>query len=320
MALLIVAMVSGLAIKFTGDYQLGLAKAESRWHGAQARSYMIGAENLAIYFLEQDEEPEVDHRLEAWAQEAPPFQIEGGWILAAVEDAQSRLNLNDLSGAPRNPELAHNDPARFSEPQRRFIRLLQTFEQEGFPMNEDEAIGILEAIMDWTDSDNEPVGFSGAEADYYQSLDPAYVPSNTAFVSVDELRLVRYVTTELMQLLRPYLVVLPPGQSLNINTMPPRLLRTINSSDTLMPLTEMEGELLAQELPEEGYFADVQSFSSSPAWQNMTGTPDTSNLSVNTNHFMVNITVSLVEQRRSMRSLLVRSQDSFEVLRRNDTY
>ncbi len=320
MALMIVSVVAGLAIKFTGDYQLGMAKAESRWHGAQARSYLLGAENLATYLLEQDPDPAVDHLEEPWAQEAPPFQIDGGWILASVEDAQSRLNLNDLGGT-LDPNKALTDPSRYTEMQRRFIRLLQTFTEEDVPLNEDEAVVILEAIVDWMDPDNQPSGFGGAEADYYQGLDPAYLPANSEFVSVEELRLVRHVGPELMELLRPHLVVLPRGQSMNVNTLSMKLLRTINASDRLQPLGPTEVELLRQDWPEEGYHADVQSFLSSPAWQGIGGSPpDTSGLSVNSNFFLVSTTVSLVDQRRSMRSLMMRASDEFEVVRRIDVY
>lgn len=324
MALMIVSVVAGLAIKFTGDYQLGLAKAESRWHGAQARSYLLGAENLAIYLLEEDPDITVDHLEEPWAQEAPPFQIDGGWILASVEDAQSRLDLNALGG-PLDPDKAVTDPSRYSEPQRRFIRLLQTFEEEEVPLNEDEAAVILEAIVDWMDVDNQPSGFGGAEANYYQGLDPAYLPSNSAFVSVEELRLVRHVGEELMELLRPHLVVLPKGagaQGMNVNTMSMKLLRTINSKDRLQPLGPTEVELIRQDWPDEGYHPDVQSFLSSPAWQGIGGEPpDTGGLSVNSSFFLVNTTVSLVDQRRSMRSLMRRkSEEEFEVVRRTDVY
>lgn len=321
MALMIVSVVAGLAVKFTGDYQLGLAKAESRWHGAQARSYLAGAENLATFLLEQDLDPEVDHLMEPWAQEAPPFQIDGGWILASVEDAQSRLNLNDL-GDPLDPDKALTDPTRYSEMQRRFIRLLQTFEEEDVPLNEDEAVVILEALVDWMDRDNEPSGFGGAEADYYRGLDPEYLPANDAFVSVEELRLVRHVGPQLMELLRPYLVVLPPGQNMNVNTLSLKMLRTINASSRLQPLGPMEVELLRQDWPEDGYHPDVQNFLSSPAWQGIGGEPpETSGLSVKSNYFMVNTTVSLVDQRRSMRSLMRRTgDDKFEVVRRADVY
>lgn len=320
MALLIVSVVAGLAVKFTGDFQLGMARAESRWHGAQATAYLKGAENLAIYLLSEDD-PAVDHREEEWAYEAPPFEVEGGWILASVEDASSRLNINSLL-ATLDPDKGHNDHERFSPPQRRFIRLLQTFEEEGLPMNEDEAIAVLEAVVDWVDPDSTPSGFGGAEVDYYQSLEPAYLPANSMFVSVDELRLVRYMTPELMELLRPYLIALPPGQSqgLNINTLPSKLLATITDERRLQPLTDMEVGLLQQEWPEDGFFSSVGDFSDSPAWQSIGQTPNTDGLGINTSYFLVTAQVSLVQQRRTMLSLLQRGPDSLEVVRRSDSY
>src|SRR5690625_6262563 len=39
-ALLVVSVGAALAIRFAGDFQLGMARAESRWHGAQTRTYL----------------------------------------------------------------------------------------------------------------------------------------------------------------------------------------------------------------------------------------------------------------------------------------
>jgi uncharacterized protein YqeY len=139
MALLIVAVVAGLSIRFASDYQLGLARAEGRWHGVQARAYLQGAESLAAYLLGEDD-PEVDGLHEPWAQPLPPFEVEGGWIMATIEDARARFNLNNLL-SQFDQQKAHNDPTRFTTDQRRFLRLLQSFEQA--PISEDQAIELL---------------------------------------------------------------------------------------------------------------------------------------------------------------------------------
>ncbi len=319
MALLIVSVVAGLAVKFTGEYQLGLAKAESRWHGAQARSYLLAAETVARYVLELDPDPEVDYPEEGWGGETP-VELGGVWLFVSITDAQSRMNLNDLAGGNLNSELAPSDPGRYTEMQRRFIRLLQTFDEEGIPLNPDEAIAVLEAVVDWMDRDNEISGFNGAESDYYLGLDPEYLPANRPFASVEELRLVRHVTPELMELLRQHVVVLPPGQSTNLNTMSARLLRTINSEEDLLPLSQSQVELLMQAWPAEGYYPDKNSFRGDSVWASLGVTPETETLSVKTNHFAVNTMASLVEQRRSMRSILRRTEDELQVVRRNDVY
>lgn len=331
MALLIVAVVAGLSIKFAGDYQLGLTRAESRWHGAQARAYMLGMENAALKLLEEaDENPEVDYLGEGWDTEVP-FEIEGGWLLARAVDATSLIDLNSLAGNNFG-ERPMNDPERYTEPQRRFIRLLQTFPD--LPIQLEEACQIVEAIVDWLDPDDEVSGFGGAESYYYQGLEMPYNAANGPFRSVDELRLVRYMTPELMILLRPYVTVLQrpvnPGQqqggeqgtasTINVNTMPLHLLRTFNSKGSLAPLGEMEAEQLAQALPMDGFYASVEDFKE--GWNTSVGGGelDVTGLDVKTDFFWLYIQVDLVEQRRGMQSLIQRNGQKFNVVLRNDTY
>lgn len=56
---------------------------------------------------------------------------------------------------------------------------------------------IADAILDWLDEDDEP-RTSGAEAEYYSTLDPPYAPANGVLTSLDELLMVRGVTPELL--------------------------------------------------------------------------------------------------------------------------
>lgn len=333
MALLIVAVVAGLSIKFAGDYQLGLTRAESRWHGTQARAYMLGMENAALQLLvEADQNPEVDYLGEGWDTEVP-FEIDGGWLLARAVDASSLIDLNSLVGGEFG-ERSLTDPERYTEPQRRFIRLLQTFPD--LPIQLEEACTIIEAIVDWTDPDDNESGFGGAESYYYQGLPMPYNAANGPFRSVDELRMVRYITPELMFLLRPYVTVLPPpnpaggqpggqpGQNststLNVNTIPPHLLRTINAKSVLAPLGELEAQQLAEALPVDGFYATIDDFKAGWDLAVGSGELDTTGLSVKTDFFWLYIQVDLVEQRRGMQSLIQREGQKFKVILRNDTY
>ncbi len=56
---------------------------------------------------------------------------------------------------------------------------------------------IADAILDWIDTDDDPRD-SGAERDYYATLDPPYAPRNGPLGSIDELLLVRGVTPALL--------------------------------------------------------------------------------------------------------------------------
>ena len=92
-------------------------------------------------------------------------QDESGKVLFGIGDEESRLNLNTAS----QQELAKIDG-----------------------MIPD----VVAAIMDWRDKDN-TVRPGGAEAEYYMSLKPPYLPRNGPFQSVRELLMVRGVTRDL---------------------------------------------------------------------------------------------------------------------------
>lgn len=324
MALLIVSVVAGLAVKFTADYQLGLAKAESRWLGAQARSHLLAAESIAEFVLseEMDPDPAVDYYEEGWGV-TQDIQLDGVWVTVAITDAQSYIDLNSLGGA-LDQDKAISDPSRYSAAQRRFIRLLQTYEDQ-IPLNQAEAAAVVEAIVDWVDADNTPSGFAGAEADYYIGLETEYQPANQPFSSVDELRLVRHVSDDLMQLIRPYLVVIPgqgqgQGAPMNVNTMPMRLLRTINGENDLTPLDPTQVEMLLQDKAQQGFYQDVNTFRGSQVWQSLGVTPETSDFGVTTTYFMLEAEASINEQRRAMRSILKRENKTVTAIQRKDIY
>lgn len=93
-------------------------------------------------------------------------QEEGGQIIYGVSDEESRLNINQASA-----------------------------EELGklYGMTPD----VVASIQDWRDSDN-TVTPGGAEAEYYASLQPPYLPRNGPFQSAGELLMVKGVTRELV--------------------------------------------------------------------------------------------------------------------------
>ena len=58
-------------------------------------------------------------------------------------------------------------------------------------------IQVADAILDWIDPDDQPRPF-GAEADFYEGLDPSYAPRNGTPELIEELLLVKGVTRELL--------------------------------------------------------------------------------------------------------------------------
>jgi len=316
MVLLIVALVTALAVNFSSAFQLSLARGEVRWHGAQASAYLLGAEELAIKFLQDDRaNNEFDHLGEDWAQETSPFPVEGGWLLGRIVDGQGLFNLNALAG---NTEEGRSGAARFSPMQRRFIRVLQTFEE--VPVSENEALALMEALIDWLDADDEPTGFGGAESGFYSGLELAYHPANQWFSSVSELRLVRHMTPALYRVLAPLVVVLPEATDININTANLAVFQSLNVSSSLSPLSPGDAQQLLDARGSEGY-ENIQDFVDSPSLVGLTteGTQvETGNLGVNSEYFLIYSQAQLARQRRASMSLVYRTENDTQIIRRED--
>ncbi|MDZ4260936.1 MAG: type II secretion system minor pseudopilin GspK [Pseudomonadota bacterium] len=331
LVLLIVALVAGLSVKFAAQYQLGLARAETRWHGAQARAFLEGTEEVAkLMFREADIDHEKDFLGEPWGSEVP-IEDEGVSGFARMTDATAQLNLNDLTGHQIDLTKPDGAPDRYSEPQRRLIRLLQTFPD--LPLDRNQAEMLVAAVVDWIDADENESGAGGAESNFYQGMKDPYRAANALFKSVDELRLVRGFNESpmLVTLLLPYVTALPVGDAgLNINTLDVvgpygkginNLLLCLNSSTELAPMNPGDMEQFITKRPAEGF--DQQTMVAD--WNAMfAGNPlDATGLKTTTKYFWLNSTVQLVDQRRSMRSLMMRGTDdpgTLRVIRRDDVF
>ncbi len=326
LVLLIVALVAALSVKFAAQYQLGLARAETRWHGAQARAFLEGTEEVAkLMFATADIEQGKDFLGEPWSNQIP-IEDQGVTGVAQLSDATNKLNLNDL-GTALKPETPIGNPERYSPQQKRFIRLLQTFPD--MPLGQDQAEYLLEAVVDWIDEDESESGQGGAESNYYQSMPEPYLPANTWFKSLDELRLVRGFNESplLVMRLMPFITVLPNSKvGMNINTMEladpvtrkgiNNLLLTINDANSLSPAAASDVQQAIKLRPETGF--------DSGEIQTAFAGKDVTDLNGNATYFWLNATVQLVDQRRSMRSLMVRDKidqrPSLKVIQRDDVF
>lgn len=91
---------------------------------------------------------------------------------------------------------------------------------------------IWSAVADWIDSDDLPRS-GGAETSYYRSLKPPYSARNGRLMTVTELSLVKGITPEILDKLRPYLTVFSdqdnsPLSPVNINTASKEILAALD--------------------------------------------------------------------------------------------
>jgi general secretion pathway protein K len=357
---LIVALMTGLAINFTNRFQLSLSRAENRLASTQINQLIFAMEYAAIFSLKEDKKNDnqngykaYDHLKEDWKTRELEFkgflQIligEGAEIInLSLEDAQGRFNLNQLSGRSAVIDSSKPFNERYRAQEKRFMRLLQTV--PGDLVASEEAVFILQAVIDWIDADNNATGIGGAELDFYQALEEPYAPSNQNFVSVSELRQVRGVTEEVYEYLRPLLSALPAADAvININTALPELMRTINSIAELTPIDEENGKKLSASRPiietsndgklnqsgdakKEQGFKTVEEFIQSDAVASIFGQdegllPTRDGLTTGTSYFLLRMDIQLGNLRRQAYSLLQRRQDpvtnslSVSVIRRGN--
>ncbi len=209
-AMLVVAIVASLAASLSLGQQVWLRQAQNINDRAQADKVSQAALQWAILFLLEDAKNNLatDDLSEDWAKPLPPIAVEGGVMTGRIRDAQGRFNLNSLlRGAnPSPPDIGV------------YRRLLQSL-----ALNDTL---LIDSLMDWMDIDAE-VKPAGAEDTYYLTLQPPYRAANQRLESVDELRLVKGYDAKTIELLRPYVSVLPLATAININTADAQVLSAL---------------------------------------------------------------------------------------------
>ena len=100
-------------------------------------------------------------------------------------------------------------------------------------VEEDDANEIAYSIVDWRDENSATSHPDfGAEDDYYEDLDTPYQSKDFSFESMDELLLVRGMTPELFEKMKPYTTIFGNGM-VNINTAPKQILLVLGMSESL---------------------------------------------------------------------------------------
>ncbi|HSV43275.1 MAG TPA: type II secretion system minor pseudopilin GspK, partial [Candidatus Bathyarchaeia archaeon] len=139
------------------------------------------------------------------------FEREGR-VVFGFEDETGKLNLNALD---------EGNAAIF-----KYLML-------DLGLDEGEAEVIAASVVDWIDADDTVFQESnGAENEYYQGLPRAYDCKNQPMESLWELLLVRGMTPEIFEKVKPYVTVLPSaaGVKVNFNTAPRPVLAALARS------------------------------------------------------------------------------------------
>lgn len=216
-ALLVVALASMAATALMSTTSLSIHRMTALRDSEEAWWVARGVDAWVLGILRDDgSKSNYDGLDEAWAQPVDALPIDQGFLHGRLVDLQGRFNLNNLLIAPQNRQ-------KYEE---QFERLLR-----GLGGDLQIPPGLLGAIRDWADADQNQSFPDGAEDGVYAGLDPPYRAANRPFTVVSELLAVKGVTPDLYAALKDLVTALPlppPGASdgtaINVNTAPEAVL------------------------------------------------------------------------------------------------
>lgn len=210
LVLLVVALLAGILTDWASSTLVDLRLAET-FRDSNRAYYLARGGVEAGRMLIADDRNNYDGAGELWAQGVPSYPVaDDAAVTITIEDQDGRLDLNKLVDATGyNPDTVYYP---------RLVRLLRRLD---IPDPE----GLKDALIDWLDKgENSMPG--GAESAYYRTLSPPYAAKNGLLDTLDELRLVRGFTPEVVAKLAPLVTALPAnsGRQLNVNSAPAEVL------------------------------------------------------------------------------------------------
>ena len=309
-ALLVVSIATIVATSMLSRKNLEIRRQSNLSYWTQAYQYSLGVEAWGRQVLQEDAEAGgKDALTEDWATLLPPMEVVGGKIAGSIEDLQGRFNLNNLQLSEPPDKLGENLIFR------QFQRLLES--AGGDP---DTAY----AVVDWIDGDEgqSQRGSWGAEDDHYLGEPLPYRAANQPFVSPSELLLVRGMSHEVYDRLRPAIIALPRADSrINVNTALPEVLKAL---DPGLILRDDELERLQNKQGEGGFDSNNSFWEEFPpinvlpnnTTQQMYESKLKNSITMKSNYFLIKINVMIGDIPLNLSSLVYRQGSKVELLQR----
>jgi general secretion pathway protein K len=279
-------------------HQIDVSQATGSLHGDQAVLLAISAESWARDLLSSDNDDlEVDHFGEDWAQAIPLLPVDGGTIVGCLVDLESRININNFS--------TYTDSSLNAERQANantmgLVKLWEGLLQNmGFMVNESR----VSVIVDWLDKGDELISPAGAEQSDYSGFNPPRFPANTDIADTAELAAMAGYSLAEVQRLMPFISALPGPTTININSAPEPVLMAL-SGDLGIDFVDM--------VVDNRPFLTLQEFYQAIDIRLMVGEPalairwPAKLIDVKSDFFQLNLEVTLGQSRLEVKSIMHR--------------
>lgn len=250
--MLVVALVMIIATSMTQRLQLQVRKSINQQVYQQGIWTNLGGEELVLKVLKQDIEdsPGVVHLEQVWAQGGMTMPVTGGQITATVSDQHGCFDLNALGAENKKP----NDRDR-PLVERQFTALLKALGIEDY-----QADLLSGSVRDWIDANDNVDSPYGAEDSNYSARVVPHLAANSPMVTPTELLAIEGSSSQIYQLIRPYICVIPKSKELKVN------INTIRTEQAELLVGLFEGKLtlddardILENRPDDG-FASTEVF------------------------------------------------------------
>ena len=208
LVLVVIALLSALLSEFAFSTLVDMRLTETFRDRTRAYYLAKGGITVGQMLLKEDtNDYDAQSPEELWSIGVSGYPVGDGWITVEIEDLGGKLNINSLVDATGvNVNTVSKE---------RFYRFFAN-------LGETDPQGLTAALIDWIDQDSDPYvdpvsGAFGAEANYYQGLNPPVTIANRLLRSLDELALVRGFTPELIRRIEPHVTVYGT-EKINVNT------------------------------------------------------------------------------------------------------
>lgn len=166
--------------------------------------------------LEDARDNQVDSLNDDWAQSLPVLPVEGGLLTGCVLDLNGRFNLNNL-GSYTAQKLEADLSNLAGSHVDTYLNLLALLELD----SADERASV---VIDWIDSNDEPIAVGSAEDAEYSLEDPPRLAANSPLTDLSELVTINSYSAADLAIMRPYVAVLGNNTEINVNTADRNLL------------------------------------------------------------------------------------------------
>jgi general secretion pathway protein K len=245
--LLVIAVLFPLILAFNSKVQLNLIQADNFKNSVQALRLARSGVEAAMGLLKASD-PIYDSKNSKWAQPLPGLAVGDGILAVQIADEDGKIPINNLVGFVQESSVAASPGAATGGGQAAGQAAGQTTATTQLAPNQvDQELNtrlrslitrlggkpeVVDALIDWLDSDDTVTGEEGAEEDYYKAR--GYHCKNGPLDSLDELLLVRGFDNELLneRHLRDYLTIAPTDGKINANTAPVQVLYAVLGTKT----------------------------------------------------------------------------------------